>query len=112
MPGQHKAPSLDRVVPLKDGTLAVLTEGLRDCVKTGTCRAAAVPGISIAGKTGTAPALDGSHVTHAWFVGYAPVAAPEVAVVVFLKHGTGGANAAPLAAQILRQYFAQKPHSR
>lgn len=112
MPGQHKAPSLDRVVPLQDGTLAVLTEGLRECVKTGTCRAAAVPGVAVAGKTGTAPALDGSHVTHAWFVGYAPADAPEVTVVVFLKHGTGGANAAPLAAQILRQYFAQKPHSR
>ena len=87
------------------------TEGLRDCVEEGSCRAAAVPGVTVAGKTGTAPALDGSHVTHAWFVGYAPVEAPEVALVIFLKRGTGGANAAPLAAQILRQYFAPKPHT-
>ena len=111
MPGQRKAPSLNRVIPLRKTTLAVLTEGLRDCVEKGSCHAAAVPGVTVAGKTGTAPALDGSRVTHAWFVGYAPVKAPEVALVIFLKRGTGGADAAPLAARILRQYFAQKPHT-
>jgi cell division protein FtsI/penicillin-binding protein 2 len=111
LPGQRKAPDLDRVVQLRKTTFAVLTEGLRNCVKNGSCRAAAIPGVSVAGKTGTAPSLDGSKVTHAWFVGYAPAEAPEVALVIFLKHGTGGANAAPLAAQILRQYFAQKPHT-
>jgi cell division protein FtsI/penicillin-binding protein 2 len=111
MPGQRKAPSLDRVVPLRKSTFAVLTEGLRDCVQKGSCHAAAVPGVAVAGKTGTAPALDGSRVTHAWFVGFAPVDAPEVALVIFLKRGTGGADAAPLAARILRQYFAQKPHT-
>lgn len=111
MPGQRKAPSLDRVVGLRKSTFAVLTEGLSDCVKQGSCQAAAVPGVAVGGKTGTAPALDGSRVTHAWFVGYAPVEAPQVALVVFLKGGTGGAAAAPLAARILRQYFTQKPHS-
>jgi cell division protein FtsI/penicillin-binding protein 2 len=111
MPDQRKAPSLDRVITLHRTTFAILTEGLRDCVKNGSCRAAAVPGVSVAGKTGTAPALDGSHVTHAWFVGFAPVEAPEVALVIFLKRGTGGANAAPLAAQILKQYFSQKAHT-
>ena len=111
MPGQRKAPSLDRVVQLEETTFEVLTEGLRDCVTDGSCRAAAIPGVNVAGKTGTAPALDGSRVTHAWFVGYAPVEAPEVALVIFLRRGTGGANAAPLAAQILKRYFAQKPHA-
>ncbi len=111
MPGQNKAPSLERVVPLEESTLAVLRAGLRECVTKGTCRAASVPGVAVAGKTGTAPALDGSHVTQAWFVGYAPASVPQVALVVFLKRGTGSANAAPLAAQILRQYFAQAPHS-
>ena len=111
MPGQRKAPSLDRVVQLQETTFEVLTEGLCDCVKDGSCRAAAVPGVSVAGKTGTAPALDGSSVTHAWFVGYAPAEAPEVALVIFLRRGTGGANAAPLAAQILKRYFAQRPQT-
>jgi len=112
MPGQNKAPNLDRVVDLHQRTFEVISEGLSDCVRNGSCRAAAVPGLSVAGKTGTAPALDGSHVTHAWFVGYAPAEAPEVALVIFLKRGTGGSSAAPLAARILRQYLAQKPHTR
>ena len=111
LPGQRKASTLDRVVTLQRNTSEVLIEGLRDCVKFGSCRAAAVPGVSVAGKTGTAPALDGSRVTHAWFVGYAPVEAPEVAVVVFLTRGTGGANAAPLASQILQRYFASKKYT-
>jgi cell division protein FtsI/penicillin-binding protein 2 len=111
MPGQRKAPSLEREVLLQKSTFAVLAEGLRDCIEGGSCHAAAVPGVTVAGKTGTAPALDGSRVTHAWFVGYAPVDTPEVAVVIFLKRGTGGADAAPLAARILRQYFAPKPHT-
>ena len=111
MPGQQKAPSLERVVDLQETTFDVLTDGLRACVEDGSCRAAAIPGVSVAGKTGTAAALDGSGVTHAWFVGYAPVEAPEVALVVFLRRGTGGANAAPLAAQILKRYFGQKSNT-
>jgi cell division protein FtsI/penicillin-binding protein 2 len=96
------------MVPLRASTLAVLNQGLAACVRAGTCQAAAVRGVNVAGKTGTAPALDGSHTTHAWFVGYAPVEAPEVAVVIFLRRGTGRADAAPLAAQILGQYFTLK----
>lgn len=110
LPGQRKAPSLEREVPLRKSTLDILTTGLRACVEEGSCHAAAVPGVSVAGKTGTAPALDGSRVTDAWFVGFAPADAPEVALVVFLKRGTGGNDAAPLAAKILKQCFAlRKP---
>ena len=107
-PGQRKAPSLERVISLHRTTFAVLRQGLRDCVDRGSCRAASIPGVSVAGKTGTAPESDGSRVTHGWFVGYAPAHAPEIAVVIFLKRGTGGADAAPLAARILLRYFAQK----
>ncbi len=111
MPGQHMAPSLDRVVAVRQSTLAVLEEGLRGCVEKGSGQAAAVAGVSVAGKTGTAQALDGSHVTHAWFVAYAPAEAPEVALVIYLKRGTGGADAAPLAARILKYYFAHNNHT-
>jgi cell division protein FtsI/penicillin-binding protein 2 len=111
MPGQHKTPRVNRVISLQKKTLMVLTEGLRDCVEAGSCHAAAIQGLDVAGKTGTGSALDGSGVTHAWFVGYAPADAPEIALVIFLKRGTGGASAAPLAAQILREYFADKPHT-
>ncbi len=111
MPGERQAPKLERLVQLRDSTFTVLTQGLRKCVQEGSCQAATVRGVAVAGKTGTAPALDGSRVTHAWFVGYAPVDAPEVALVVFLKRGTGGADAAPLAAKILAHYFSQESKS-
>jgi cell division protein FtsI/penicillin-binding protein 2 len=108
LPTQHRAPSLDRVISLKPSTYALLTQAMRDCVTSGTCRAAGVPGIKVAGKTGTAPTSDGSRVTHAWFVGFAPADVPEVALVIFLQRGTGSVNAAPLAAQIFKQYFDEK----
>jgi len=111
-PGQRQPPSLARVVPLRKRTLVVLGDALRECVQNGLCHGAVVRGVTVAGKTGTAAALDGSGTTHAWFVGYAPADSPEVAVVVFLKHGTGAGNAAPLAGQILGQYFAQKSRLR
>ncbi len=99
-------------VRLRAETSRTLSAGLEECVQSGTCLECAVPGVRIAGKTGTASAHDGSRLTHAWFVGYAPAAAPEIAVVVFLERGTGQHDAAPLAGKIFRFYFkreGQKP---
>lgn len=111
-PGRQTAPALARIVPLHPGTFAVLGEGLHQCVQNGLCRGAAVEGVPVAGKTGTAAARDGSGATHAWFVGYAPADSPEVALVVFLERGTGAGTAAPLAGRILQQYFARKSRTR
>jgi cell division protein FtsI/penicillin-binding protein 2 len=94
-----------RELKLKPETFAILNEGFEECVGSGTCQAAAVPGVRVAGKTGTATALDGTRSTHAWFVAYAPADSPEIAVVVFLERGTGAGDAAPLAGEILRHYF-------
>ncbi len=104
--GKKPSPEILRSVRFKPSTWAVLEQGLEECVRSGTCQAASVPGVRVAGKTGTAGLTDGSGITQAWFVGYAPVNWPEVAIVVFLSRGTGGRDAAPLAGRILRQYFA------
>jgi len=106
--GSPKKPELLRTVLLQQETFAVLESGLEECVSSGMCRAAALPGIRVAGKTGTATYPDGSGVTHAWFVGYAPADSPEIALVVFLERGTGMRDAAPLAGRILQFYFAQE----
>lgn len=98
-------PTLAFTVRLRPETLEVLSAGLEGCVRFGTCQASAVEGLRIAGKTGTAAALDGSGVTHAWFVGYAPVNKPEIALVVFLERGTGRHDAASLAGKIFKFYF-------
>jgi cell division protein FtsI/penicillin-binding protein 2 len=85
---------------VRDMMLAVVAGG------TGT--AAALPGVEVAGKTGTAelrPTAGGPpdpKNTDAWFVAFAPARAPKVAVAVMLVGaGQGGASAAPLARQVL-----------
>jgi penicillin-binding protein 2 len=59
--------------------------------------------MKVAGKTGTAPAEEGSW-THAWFAGYAPAANPEIVLVVFLEKGHGGNEAAWVAKQIFASF--------
>ena len=101
----HSSPLLRRV-KLRSRTVDLLTAGFEECVQVGTCHAAGVPGVRVAGKTGTAGDEGAGGQTHAWFVGYAPVDHPEIALVIFLERGTGAHDAAPLAGEILRHYFA------
>jgi cell division protein FtsI/penicillin-binding protein 2 len=106
--GKTNAPPLLRQVKLRSEVFEVLGEGLEECVRSGSGQGAAVEGERVAGKTGTATALNRPGVTHAWFVGYAPAKEPEIALVVFLERGTGARDAAPLAGKILQHFFASK----
>jgi cell division protein FtsI/penicillin-binding protein 2 len=106
--GAGRSSGILRQVRLRASTFDAIRLGLEESVRSGMGHAAAVEGVRIAGKTGTATALDGSHATEAWFVGYAPAEAPEIAVVVFVNRGTGAGTAAPLAGSIFRQYFESK----
>ena len=95
--------------PVEPEYLEIVKEAMRQSVSQGVAEEAAVQGIEVAGKTGTAefgPArYDGSYETHGWFVGFAPYDEPEVAVVVFFQRGSGGEVAAPAASAILDYYF-------
>ena len=78
-------------------------------VQGGTGRAAAIPGVTVAGKTGTAELVSTADIaqnaknTTAWFVAFAPASAPKVAVAVMLVGaGQGGASAAPIAKRVLQ----------
>ncbi|HUS83407.1 MAG TPA: penicillin-binding protein 2 [Dehalococcoidia bacterium] len=103
------APEVARHLSVDDGNLATFREGMRQATSWGTATNAAVSGVSVAGKTGTAefgPDLGGgTYASHAWFTGFAPAENPEVAVVVFLQQGNGAKNAAPIAGRILDYYF-------
>ncbi|WP_327089935.1 penicillin-binding protein 2 [Nonomuraea sp. NBC_01738] len=67
----------------------------------GTGTAAAIPGVAVAAKTGTAENMTGAQ-DHAVFTAFAPAAAPEVAVGVLVEHaGFGGDAAAPVARAIM-----------
>jgi peptidoglycan glycosyltransferase len=77
-------------------------------VRSGTGTAAAIPGVEVAGKTGTAelrPTADATpdpKNTDAWFVAFAPALAPKAVVAVMLVGaGAGGKAAAPIARQVL-----------
>ena len=78
-------------------------------VAGGTGRAAAIPGVTVAGKTGTAELVSTADIaqnaknTTAWFVAFAPASNPKVAVAVMLVGaGQGGASAAPIAKRVLQ----------
>jgi peptidoglycan glycosyltransferase len=67
---------------------------------------AQVPGLRVAGKTGTAE-LDPGSEPHSWFIGFAPAGDPRVAIAVIVEHGGHGARrAAPIAGAMLRAWRA------
>ena len=76
-----------------------------DVVKEGTGRSAAISGITVAGKTGTAE--NENEKDHSWFVGYAPAEKPTIAVAVLLENDgrSGGASAAPIAKKVMTKYL-------
>lgn len=78
-----------------------ISDMMRSVVEEGTGTAAALSGLSVAGKTGTAEVPGGNM---AWFIGFAPANDPTVAVAVRVEDttNTGGAVAAPIAAQVMR----------
>jgi penicillin-binding protein 2 len=95
-------PDSAKVAPIRPETYALVKRGMYQVVhgSHATGRAAAVPGITAAGKTGTAENPHGE--THAWFIGYAPFEDPQIAWCVFVENGGGGgAVAAPIARGII-----------
>ncbi|HDZ86915.1 MAG TPA: hypothetical protein ENH57_04410, partial [Actinobacteria bacterium] len=73
---------------------------MKDVVENGTGQAAKIENISVAGKTGTAEIKGKS--PHAWFIAFAPLEDPEIAVSVIVENGgTGGAKAAPIARKLI-----------
>jgi penicillin-binding protein 2 len=124
---QEFPPRVKRVVQMDPGHLAMIRQGLHGAVieRDGTAHAETVAGADMAGKTGTAQV---SHVTprgvdpgkvwyfnrdHAWFAGYAPSDAPEIAIVVLVEHGGGGGkNAVPIASRVIRDWLNLREHQR
>jgi peptidoglycan glycosyltransferase len=95
---------------LNPATAEVLTQLMERVVTSGTGRRAAVPGQRVAGKTGTASGPSGQ--PHAWFIGFAPVENPTIALAVLVEAGgntgetaTGGGVAAPIAAEVFAEWL-------
>ena len=99
---------------LKDvlsGMYAVVNEG-------GTGRAAALPEVKVAGKTGTAQLastartkgakMGTSLANNAWFVGFAPADKPEIVVAALFENGGESTSAVPIVRDVLQAYFDKK----
>jgi peptidoglycan glycosyltransferase len=89
------------------GSVADEVRTLMEAVVTrGTGTAAALPGVKVAGKTGTATLATGR--AHAWFVAFAPADAPRVALAIVVENsGYGGVVAAPIARRVLAAALAR-----
>jgi penicillin-binding protein 2 len=115
-PTQHSEP-----IGLTPAQYSALIDGMVGCVTHGTAAkvfampAFQIPGVTIAGKTGTAQirTKDGT-IDVAWFIGFAPVDHPQIAWAVAIEGDTlgenfaGGRYAAPVGIAILQKYFEKK----
>ena len=105
------------LVETRSATADVLAELMERVVTSGTGTNAAVQGVRIAGKTGTAEVPD--QAPHSWFIGFGPVQPEEgtstIAFAIVVESGgvlgdeaTGGTVAAPIAAQLMTTWLAQQ----
>ena len=96
-----------RSIPLNrafsERTAAAVTDMMKHVVDEGTGRAAQIPGVEIAGKTGTAQTGRPGQLD-AWFIAFAPAEAPQVAVAVVVERTSqyGGQAAAPIARDVMQ----------
>lgn len=100
---EHEMSELGRAMTSE--TAQTLTQMMERVVTEGTGRQAAVPGVRVAGKTGTATGQGGF--SNPWFIGFAPVDNPTIALAVFIEgtpasgeSASGGSLAAPIAAEL------------
>ncbi|MCX7799335.1 MAG: penicillin-binding protein 2 [Fimbriimonadales bacterium] len=86
-----------------------LVGSLRGVVEAGTAVSARIPGIAWCGKTGSTEHVRGRK-THGWFVGFAPMDRPMVAIAVLVEEsGHGGEVAAPIARELVAAYLLGRP---
>ncbi|MCA1644624.1 MAG: hypothetical protein LC797_03845 [Chloroflexi bacterium] len=87
------------------GTATTMASFMVEGVDNGYAGKAAIAGIKVGGKTGTAEVGDGT--SHSWFIGFAPADKPSVAVAVIMEHqGSGSDFATPAAQQVMRAALA------
>jgi peptidoglycan glycosyltransferase len=101
---QRISPHVQAVV-MKPSTAAAVTAMMEAVVNEGTGTPAQIPGVRVAGKTGTAETQIGTAINNVWFIAFAPASSPRVAIAVTLKGvpGQGAAFAAPIAREVMER---------
>ncbi len=91
---------------INPNVLRIVREGMRRTVETGSARSFSALPVEVAAKTGTAQFNVAKDRTHSWFTAFAPYQNPEIAVSVIVEGGGEGFSvAAPVAKNIIEQYF-------
>jgi penicillin-binding protein A len=97
--------------PISATTAAQVNQMMRTVVESGTGTAVQLPGIQVAGKTGTAEiGVTGANLTQPSFVAFAPADAPRIAIAVTVERsqgGFGGTVAAPIARAVLQSLLSR-----
>jgi penicillin-binding protein 2 len=108
----RRQPERTKIIDLPPEQLAVLRNAMIGVTQAGgTAASAALTGVMLAGKTGTAQtaALGRSTCDHAWFVGFAPADKPRIVISVLLECGEHGYSAARIASRIVGKYLGVQP---
>jgi peptidoglycan glycosyltransferase len=102
---------LDTVIPsiwqtaVDPQTAAIVRSMMVASVEKGWARSAAIKGVSVAGKTGTAE-TGGKETPHSWFIGFAPADDPRIAIAVVKEYaGFGSEQAAPIARRLMAAFL-------
>jgi peptidoglycan glycosyltransferase len=93
---------------MRTSTANDITRMMEAVVTGGTGTAAQIPGIQVAGKTGTAETGGAGTLNTTWFIAFAPANAPRIAIAVVLQNqtGAGGTTAAPIAKAVMQALLA------
>jgi penicillin-binding protein A len=89
---------------MRPSTASAVRDMMKRVVQEGSGTAAALSGIDVAGKTGTAERDVSRNITQPWFIAFAPADAPRVAIAVTIERsvgGLGGTEAAPIAKAVM-----------
>ncbi len=99
---QRISPRVQSVV-MKPSTATAVTSMMEAVVNEGTGENARIPGVQVAGKTGTAETEIGTALNNVWFIAFAPAGAPRVAIAVTVKGvpGYGATYALPIARRVM-----------
>ena len=101
----YTQPVLEKISWVRDEDVETLKKGMFRVITEGGARwRSLIPGIDMAGKTGTSQNPHGEN--HGWFIAYAPMDNPQIAIAVLTENtGFGSQSAAPIASLIIEQYL-------
>ena len=102
---QYTNPEINKIEWIQPEYLDIIKESMKAALLDGGSNYyGAIPGIDIAGKTGTAQNPQGE--SHGWFIAFAPADDPQIAIAVLMENsGFGSVSATPIASLLIEQYL-------